>query len=104
MLGCFFIILNTFGAFLFPLLGLYAFDNGNITPIIIICSIYSVYYIITNNLVRGEFLRVIILLITTFLSVCTYETSNPFIVTLVEFPLVDLGTTIILLICRINFE
>lgn len=102
MLGCFFSLLNTLGAVLFPLVGFYAIDNGNIIALIIICSLYSIYYIIANNLIRGEFLRVIVLLITTFLSVRTYEVFNPFIVALIEFPLIDLGVTILLIVWRFN--
>lgn len=72
---------------IFPILGLWAIDN-NIYFLIIISTIFSIIYILTD-ISRGNLIKNIIFFIITFFHAKSYETFSPIIVTIIELPLLD---------------
>lgn len=79
------IILFFIGPILFPIVGIYALDNS-LTILIIVCCIYSIFYILANF---QKIISFAIFALITFFSVKTYENANPFVITLFYIPLFD---------------
>lgn len=88
IIPAFLIFLGFIANFVIPILGIIAINN-NITIIIIISIIYSIFYTL-NSLFRGEILKLILIYVASFLANMFFTITSPLLTSFITLPLVDI--------------